>query len=448
MSISSEEIIHIMDRAMAKENDFNNNIYTTNTVIQQISTVGLVDSTWHITSHRPFIGKLLILAKRILRKLLSAYIGYLVAQINHINMLQNRAIHSLSQTVEEMFKQLQGVQREQQNKQKQLQDALHAVIQQQNQHQAECRQLQEALHVVVQQQNQQQSEYLCHIHHLEQEKETFQIRMQNAEARIVAAEEMTSRLANYCNDLNNGITEFTDKFTRAEQAGMFAPKSDMDTMFPYVAFENRYRGEEESISDWQSVYLKYFENRENVLDIGCGRGEFLALLKQKHVHAKGIDLSDEMIGRCREQDLVVEKADMFDYLEKLGDGALDGVFCSQVVEHLSTQQLLRLVQLLNKKVRIGAPVVIETINPGNIVSASNGFYMDLSHIRPVHSATLSFLMEVNGFPLQEIHYLHPETDKEVPCLNLPEAAEFNEKMKNVNQVLFGARDYGLVAYRQ
>ena len=431
MSISREEIIHIMDRAMAQENDFQDNICTTNAVVQQVNEVGHVDSTWHITSHRPVLGKLLIISKQILRKLLSAYLGYLVAQINHINALQNRAIQLLSQTVEEMYKQLLEKlnsigqqQKEQQNEQKLLQDVLNATLQQQ-------KELQESFRAY---------------------KECTEQKMADSDTKLL-------QLTDYCNVLNHQLSQadamldcrlndLSERFFRAETVGYFELPDQLKNMVSYVDFENRYRGTQEMIMERQSVYLPYFQGRDNVLDIGCGRGELLMLLKENQIHAKGIDLDPRMAAVCKEKGLEAECTDAFEYLAALPDAYLDGVFCGQIVEHFSTAQLLRFIAFLKQKVRIGAPVIIETINPGNLNAVGNWFYMDISHVKPVHPKTLAFLMETNGFPLNNTLYLHPDEAHTIPALNIDGSGHFDAKMFHVNEVLFGAQDYALVAYRQ
>ena len=419
MMISREDVIRAIDREMAKENTCLDNLEAAQKELNVLESKGPINGIWMITSHRPVIGPVIITVKRFLRKMLHGYIPPIVEESNRRRDIQNRAIRYLISGVEEIYRLVVNI-------------------------------------------NEKQHKTQQHIEELEQQLAIAEEKNTRCTELITGQQEALDTLGESCRILQTKVNELemrhddTDKlskqtaerFKTAELSGMFASSEDIDTLFPYVEFEDRYRGSEESISEWQEVYLKYFLGRENVLDVGCGRGEFLTLLKDKGVRAKGIDSSEFMVERCRRRDLDVEQADVFAYLEQLEEGALDGVFCSQVVEHFSTQQLLRFISLLSKKVRIGAPVVIETINPGNIVSSSNGFYMDISHIRPVHSATLSFLMEANGFPYQEIHYLHPETDKEIPYLEIPEAVEFNERMKNVNQLLFGARDYGLVAYRQ
>ncbi len=216
----------------------------------------------------------------------------------------------------------------------------------------------------------------------------------------------------------------------------------------YLAFENKNRGEEEDISRRQEIYLEIFKGCENVLDIGCGRGEFVALLRDNNISAKGIDTSEKLVSHCQEKGLNVELADMFDYLKRQEDYSLGGIFCSQVVEHIVPNQILQLLYLANKKLKDNAPIILETINPENVVAVSNWFYMDPTHIRPVHPKTLEFMLEGCGYEVKEVKYLHPNENDKIPPLGLDETKDFDMKMEKVNEILFGPQDYACIAYKK
>ncbi len=115
--------------------------------------------------------------------------------------------------------------------------------------------------------------------------------------------------------------------------------------FDYGRFAERFRGSEEYVKAGQQIYLPYFQNCRQVLDLGCGRGEFLEMMRQAGVPARGIDLSEESVATCRHKGLDAETADLFVYLEGLPEASLDGIFCSQVVEHIPPERLPELVKL-------------------------------------------------------------------------------------------------------
>ena len=115
--------------------------------------------------------------------------------------------------------------------------------------------------------------------------------------------------------------------------------------FDYGRFAERFRGSEEYVKAGRRFYLPYFAACRNVLDIGCGRGEFLEMMRDAGVPARGIDLSEESVALCRHKGLDAENADLFAYLADLPEASLDGIFCSQVVEHLPPERLPEMIRL-------------------------------------------------------------------------------------------------------
>ncbi|MFQ5351401.1 MAG: class I SAM-dependent methyltransferase, partial [Thermoanaerobaculia bacterium] len=161
----------------------------------------------------------------------------------------------------------------------------------------------------------------------------------------------------------------------------------------YLELEERFRGVEEEISRRVAVYLPYLERGEEVLDLGCGRGELLALLGERGVSARGVDSSDEMIRRCREQGLTAENADLLAALEATPEQSLGGVISLHVIEHLPSSSLPRLAALAWRALRPGGVLILETPNPMSLVVAARNFWLDPTHQRPVHPKMLSFCLE-------------------------------------------------------
>ena len=131
----------------------------------------------------------------------------------------------------------------------------------------------------------------------------------------------------------------------------------------YVAFEERFRGSEEDVRRKLEAYVPLFEGLANVLDAGCGRGEFLELLKARGILAKGVDASPAMAARCREKGLAAEQGDIMEALQKEGAASLGGVFSAQVVEHLSFPTLASFVREAHRALGPGGVFVVETVNP-------------------------------------------------------------------------------------
>ena len=134
---------------------------------------------------------------------------------------------------------------------------------------------------------------------------------------------------------------------------MFPTGLQRERDFDYFAFEELYRGDEAAIRERQKSYLECFRGRQNVLDVGCGRGEFLELLKDNNISARGVELGTDQYLLCREKGLDVAQQDMFAYLESLPDGSLGGLFSAQVIEHLTASDQLRYVRLAYDKTTPG-----------------------------------------------------------------------------------------------
>jgi O-antigen chain-terminating methyltransferase len=144
-----------------------------------------------------------------------------------------------------------------------------------------------------------------------------------------------------------------------------------------------------------------------VLDVGCGRGEFLELCRQTGVDARGVDLDPAMVTRCREAGLSAEQADALAYLGALQDGTLGGIFSAQVIEHIPPEALIALVRLAYRKLRPGGVLLMETPNPACLTVFSGAFYVDLTHLRPIHPEAARFVVEATGFRGVEIRYVNP-----------------------------------------
>ena len=231
------------------------------------------------------------------------------------------------------------------------------------------------------------------------------------------------------------------------------PKSTAKENTNYFLFEERFRGSREDIKQRQLAFLPYFEKCSRVLDIGCGRGEFLEILKNHNIGGIGVDNDLDMVAYCRSRQLEVEPSDAIAYLETLEDKSLDGIFIDQVVEHLEPDYLIRLLALCHQKMKFGYHIVVETVNPLSFVSFVN-FYIDMTHKRPVHPETLQYLLNASGFRECEKKFFSPVSDEgrlkrieEVVNLNETERKNvdvYNHNIEMLNMVLFGAQDYAVV----
>ncbi len=221
----------------------------------------------------------------------------------------------------------------------------------------------------------------------------------------------------------------------------------------YVGFEDAFRGSRETIRAGLAAYVPLFAGAADVLDVGCGRGEFLDLLREAGVAARGIDLNESMVAVCRQRGLDAEAADALDYRHRQPDGSLGGLFAAQVVEHLEPGYLTSFLDAAFDKLRPGAPIVLETINPACWFAFFSSYIRDITHERPLHPETLKFLLVASGFQQLEIRYSspYPEHEKLQPVAAgaVPgDAAEtLNANVEKINSLLFTYLDYAAVARR-
>jgi O-antigen chain-terminating methyltransferase len=205
----------------------------------------------------------------------------------------------------------------------------------------------------------------------------------------------------------------------------------------WMAFAERFRGSEDRIREQQKCYLARFSDAPGeILDIGCGRGEFLEAAKAAGIPARGVDQSSESVAICRSKGLDVEQGDMFKYLESLADGSLGGAYCAQVVEHLAPAAVPRLIELLSQKLRLGALAALETPNPECLAIFATHFYLDPTHTRPVPAALLRYYLESSGFGSLQIERLSPAVESMPALAELPPA---------FREAFFGGLDYAIFA---
>ena len=220
----------------------------------------------------------------------------------------------------------------------------------------------------------------------------------------------------------------------------------------YVGFEDQFRGAQEDIAVRQAEYVEVFRGAADVLDIGCGRGEFLALLKAHGVRARGVDVNESMVEVCVQQGLAAARADALEYLRAQPAGSLGGLMAAQVVEHLDPAYLTNLLDAAYAALRPGAPIVLETINPACWFAFFESYVRDITHVRPLHPDTLKFLLQASGFSGVEIRYQapYPEHDKlqRVAPAALGTAAEtLNANVDKLNSLLFTYLDYAAIGTR-
>lgn len=228
-----------------------------------------------------------------------------------------------------------------------------------------------------------------------------------------------------------------------------------DGGYKYVGFEERFRGSQEDIRQRQLDYVALFAGASDVLDIGCGRGEFLSLLGEHGVSARGLDINQTMVDVCTAKGLSATAGDAIAYLRGLPDQSLGGLIAAQVVEHFDPPYLNAFIEAAFPKLRPGAVIVLETINAASWYAFFSSYIRDYTHRQPLHPETLSFLLEAAGFQRVELRYLSPVADSQklqrittaagTPLADVAEA--LNANLDRLNGLLFASQDYAAIGRR-
>ncbi|MBI5199197.1 MAG: class I SAM-dependent methyltransferase [Nitrospirae bacterium] len=377
--------------------------------------IGIINQIWdptvdrEITSHRPYIGKLIVLAKKIIRAFSRPVFKVMLQgqkELNqHLVKLMTVLINYLNpslQSIRDNIKDLMGSYEE-------LGIKYLDTIKSHNEL------------------------YKSHLNILD----SFNIQQRKLE------------------EVLTGINRIQDTRYRMQDTKLKteAPSFHLDDK-SYLLFEERYRGSKEDVKEKQRIYIDYLKGSEKVLDIGCGRGEFLELLREGGIDSYGIDTNEIMVSLCKEKGLKVIKGDGVDHLRSLEDDSLGGVFAAQVVEHLETEDLIEIIRLTHSKLKTGATFIAETINPLCLTTFSGPFYLDLTHIKPIHPQALVFLIEMAGFrnveikytspypeemKLQQVDFFHKLKKFEDAFLNI-----VNNNINRLNELLYGYQEYAVI----
>ncbi len=221
----------------------------------------------------------------------------------------------------------------------------------------------------------------------------------------------------------------------------------------YMDFENRFRGGYDEIAERVRTYLPYLRDAAPVLDLGCGRGEALAVMTAENLACTGIDSSAAMVHRCRERGLQVEQGDLIEALAGMESGSLGAIVSFHVIEHLPPQVIDRLVHLAFAALRPGGVLILETPNPLSVAVTARSFWLDPTHVRPVHPEALHTSFDRVGFGAIERLDLRPWPEEErLPEISLEGLSDeqreladrLNRLRDELDDLLFGCRDYAMI----
>ncbi|HEV8130817.1 MAG TPA: class I SAM-dependent methyltransferase [Acidobacteriota bacterium] len=263
------------------------------------------------------------------------------------------------------------------------------------------------------------------------------------------ADRISVDLLNHVKEESEALAQLTLQWQRVtrllEETRQYSPGLQRDLDAFYVSFQDQFRGNREEIKKRLSVYLPLIRGTTigsasmPILDVGCGRGEWLELLQQEGLEASGVEANRLLVRLCTERRFKVIEDDLMHYLGGLPDASLGAVTGFHVIEHLPFGTLIR---LLDEAVRVLKPhgmVIFETPNPQNILVGSCSFYLDPTHYHPLPSPLMRFLIESKGLSGVQIINLNP--------MDATRLSGDSDVVKLFNDYLHGPMDYAVLGWK-
>ena len=208
----------------------------------------------------------------------------------------------------------------------------------------------------------------------------------------------------------------------------------------YFSLEETLRGTPEQIKEEAKVYLPRLEKAgitSDIIDVGCGRGEWLEVLRESSFQARGIDQNHVAVEHCRGLSLDVVESEARAYLKSLSDESVSAITAFHFVEHLPLEALVTFLDQAGRTLKPGGLLIVETPNPENLLVGSCNFYLDPTHKNPIPIPTMTLLLESRGFCCQEVLKLHP-----VPSVQIEVKDQLTSHM---NHYLYGPMNYAVVS---
>ena len=274
-----------------------------------------------------------------------------------------------------------------------------------------------------------------------------QVALENSQALAELSSEIRSRYSEIEHAIRAGAQSGGAKKTSTspDSAGevLFADNHALDSF--YLEFENHFRGSEKEIAEKQLPCIKIlqkakFDKKLPVVDLGCGRGEFLDLLEHHGFSPLGVDLNGSMVEHARELGHKAEEADAISFLTSQKANSLGAITGFHLAEHIPFDHLLILLSEAHRCLAPGGVLVLETPNPESLYVGAFTFHYDPSHLKPIPPAIMQFSAKFKGFATAEILRTQPELSSS----EIKKATE-NPILQDALKRLYGPRDYSLVA---
>jgi O-antigen chain-terminating methyltransferase len=285
---------------------------------------------------------------------------------------------------------------------------------------------------------------------INKEISNYDTRIKQLESKMSYMEKNICYLKNMLTQINQKKVDYkiiTSEKSEAEKKD-FIKKIDSELDSLYVFLEDNLRGTRQEIKNRLKIYVPYIRraastvNNFSVLDIGCGRGEWIEILIESNIKATGIDLNSIMVKNCRELGFDVKKEDIMTYISKIKSESLGAVTAFHLIEHYGFEEVVFLFKEIFRILKPEGLAIFETPNPDNIVVGCNTFYLDPTHKNPVPSLLADLLIKACGFSDTEILNLNPVKSSE-------EKQKINGSIiETFGKYFFGPQDYAIIGYKK
>lgn len=379
------------------------------------------------------IPKIVAVTKKVVRRLLRWYINPIIEQQNEYNAAVFDTLEAHQRAVEQQGHRLQTAERT-------VQD-MSASLRQSGERLARA----EAL-----------SSRIAHVEELsDQHEQRFEVNERQREHEHEVQRARLQRLENWIREPDHKETSNQPQAASPVQT----PGGELEPEIDYflLGIQHRSRDQvQQRLTDYDDI-LKTLRQRQQagqvpaapLIDIGCGRGEFVRHIASLGLDAYGIDIDEDAVRAGQRAGVDIRVADAFEHLASLEDSSLLGVSMIQVAEHIEIPQLLKLFQLCRQKTAPGGMVIVETLNPLCLVALTNAYLLDPSHATPLHPQMTRFLLEQAGLERVEIRYLRPVPAggrlEPVPGLSDAAARAMSRNIERLNHSLYGPQDYAAIA---
>jgi SAM-dependent methyltransferase len=263
-------------------------------------------------------------------------------------------------------------------------------------------------------------------------RELIPVAARRNDALIAALDQKIETVAVRLRDVTNPITQ--------------RPTTDSQrpTDFLYRRLEDSLRGSEREIAEAMQPYADRARNAHPVLDIGCGRGEFLALCRENGIEAKGFDTNERSVADLEQRGFDVALAGIPECFAGIADGSVGSILAAHVVEHLPVEVLFALFAGAARVLRPGGLLMIETPNAESLLVSASEFWRDPTHLAPRHPAALVLLGREYGFDVDEVRAVHPLPEGTALPVSPEDPPERRRVIEILNARLFGPQDLRLV----